>query len=131
MRIIFTFSTVFFGLFIYGSVLAGPEPPGQCPPYDDPDMTYDARPIVNAIDTNMDDIMSLEEWTEADAPTASWSFFMEKLDNKGFITREDFLNEAPPNGVDANCDGFISLWEFLATKEWDMGGEGGGPPPQE
>lgn len=129
MRVLCTISTVILSLFIAGSVMAGPEPPGQCPPYDDPNMTYDARPIVNAIDTNMDGIMSREEWTAAEAPEPSWNMFMEKLNNKGFITLEDFLGEAPPNGVDANCDGFISIWEFLATKEWDMGGAGDGSPP--
>jgi hypothetical protein len=129
MRVSFAVSVVVLSLFIAGSALAGPEPPGQCPPYDDPDMTYDARPIINAIDTDMDGIMSREEWTAAEAPEPSWSFFMEKLDNKGYITREDFLNEAPPDGVDANCDGFISVWEFLATKEWDMSGAGDGQAP--
>jgi hypothetical protein len=129
MRVLFTVSAVVLSLFIAGSVVAGPEPPGQCPPYDDPDMTYDPSPIVNAIDTNMDGIMSREEWTAAEAPEPSWNFFMEKLENKGYISREDFLNEAPPDGVDANCDGFISVWEFLATKEWDMSGAGDGPPP--
>ena len=49
----------------------------------------------------------------------------EKIKAQGYITRVDFINETPPNGIDTDCDGFITLEEFLATKKWEMGG----PPP--
>jgi hypothetical protein len=41
---------------------------------------------------------------------------------QGYITREDFLTDTPPNGIDTNCDGRITLGEFLATRKWKMGG---------
>jgi hypothetical protein len=46
----------------------------------------------------------------------------------GYITLEDFLSDSPPGGIDTNCDGKITLEEFLATKKWKMGGppQGGG-----
>jgi hypothetical protein len=100
--------------------------PGKCPPYAD-GRNYDASPIVDAIDTNHDGKMTHAEWQAAEAPEASWNFFMakEKIKAQGYITRADFLAESPPNGIDTDCDGKITLEEFLATKKWLMGG----PPP--
>jgi hypothetical protein len=111
--------------------------PGKCPPYAD-GRKFDAAPIVDAIDANQDGRMTHAEWQAAEAPEASWNFFMAKaaIKAQGYITRADFLAESPPNGIDTNCDGKITIEEFLATKKWQMGGpppggQGGpgGPPP--
>lgn len=125
-----------FALLLAGTALGQDETsPGKCPPYDEPGKTFDASPIVDAIDTNGDDKLTYEEWTAAEAPEPSWNMFNEKEEIKaqGYITREQFVNETPPNGVDTDCDGFITLDEFLATKKWKMGGppsgDAGGPPP--
>ena len=103
-----------------------------CPPYREEGRTYDATPIVNAIDTNMDNIMTHEEWTRAGAPEPSWEMFMGMdKEKKGYITREEFLAESPPDTIDKNCDGYITIWEFRAFAQ--MGPPGGappGPPPQ-
>ncbi len=116
--------------------------PGKCPPYDD-GRKFDAAPIVDAIDRNQDGKMMHAEWQAAEAPEASWNFFMakEKIKAQGYVSREDFLSESPPNGIDTDCDGRITIEEFLATKTWQMGGpppDGvggpsgpGGPPPDQ
>jgi hypothetical protein len=31
------------------------------------------------------------------------------------VTKEEFLAETPPNGIDKNCDGYITIWEFRNT----------------
>lgn len=100
--------------------------PGKCPPYDD-GRKFDAAPIVDAIDRNRDGRMTHAEWQAAEAPEASWNFFMakEKIKAQGYVSRQDFLSESPPNGIDTDCDGRITIEEFLATKKWQMGG----PPP--
>jgi hypothetical protein len=112
-----------FSLLFAGSLFAqGPVEDGTkkgCPPYDEPGKTYDPSPIPDAIDTNRDGIMTHEEWKAAGAPEPSWNMFMEKdKQKKGYITREEFIAETPPDGIDANCDGYITIWEFLATKKW-------------
>ena len=96
--------------------------PGKCPPYAD-GRKPDPSPIVRAIDRNHDGRMTHAEWQAAKAPEASWHFFEQKgkVRPPGYLTREDFLAEAPPNGIDTNCDGRITLKEFLATKKWKMG----------
>ena len=103
---------------------------GKCPPYPD-GKKYDASPIADAIDTNKDGKLTEAEWKKAEAPEPSWNMFMgkEAIKKQGYITRQQFLDEAPPNGIDTNCDGKITLEEFLATKKWNMGGGGapGGP----
>ena len=98
---------------------------GKCPPYPD-GRKFDASPIVDAIDTNKDGKMTEEEWKKAEAPEPSWNMFMakEKIKAQGYITRQDFLDETPPNGIDTDCDGKITIQEFLATKT-TMGGPGG------
>jgi hypothetical protein len=100
---------------------------GKCPPYSD-GKKFDASPIVDAIDTNKDGKMTKEEWQKAEAPEPSWNMFMgkENIKKQGYITRQQFLDETPPNGIDTNCDGKITIQEFLATKT-SMGGPGGGP----
>jgi len=97
----------------------------KCPPYPD-GRKFDASPIVDAIDTNKDGKMTEEEWKKAEAPEPSWNMFMakEKIKAQGYITRQDFLDETPPNGIDTDCDGKITIQEFLATKT-TMGGPGG------
>jgi len=139
MRNLSVVFTIVFSLLLAGSVMAQ-DGPGKCPPYDDePGKTFDANPIVDAIDTNGDDIMTYEEWQAAEAPEPSWNAFMskEKCKAQGYITREDFTTDTPPNGIDTDCDGLITIDEFLATKKWKMGGppegdaSGGGAPPQQ
>ncbi len=107
--------------------------PGKCPPYPD-GRKSDASPIVDAIDTNHDGKMTKAEWDAAGAPEASWNMFMQKYPEAtkaGYITREMFLKEAPPNGIDTNCDGKITIEEFRATKQWKMGGPPAGGAPGE
>ena len=101
--------------------------PGKCPPYPD-GRKPDAAAIVAAIDRNHDGKMTHEEWQAADAPEASWDYFMQKPDIKaaGHVTREQFLTESPPPGIDTDCDGKITMAEFIATKKWIMSGRGAG-----
>lgn len=119
---------------LLATACAAADGPGKCPPYAD-GRKFDASPIVDAIDRDKDGKMTHEEWQAAEAPEASWSFFMakEKVQAQGYVTRADFLGESPPNGIDTNCDGKITIEEFLATKKWQMGGPPpggpGGPPP--
>jgi Ca2+-binding EF-hand superfamily protein len=128
MRVHRILMAIGLGALSAGSMLAQ-EGPGKCPPYPD-GKKADASPIVNAIDTNKDGRMTHEEWQAAGAPEPSWNMFMkkDKVKKQGYITREDFLTETPPNGIDTNCDGKITIEEFLATKKWKMGGPPGGPP---
>jgi hypothetical protein len=130
MRIQQAVRAVGLGALLAGSMLAQ-EGPGKCPPYPD-GRKADASPIVDAIDTNKDGKMTHKEWQAAGAPEASWNMFMkkDKIKKQGYITREDFLSETPPNGIDTNCDGKITIEEFRATKKWKMdpGGPGGAPP---
>ena len=125
-------SSILFFLTMASATLAQDETaPGKCPPYDEPGKTFDANHIVDAIDTNGDGKMTHKEWVAAEAPDPSWNMFMdkEKVKAQGYITREDFVNETPPNGIDTDCDGFITIDEFLATKKWKMGPPPDGPSP--
>ncbi|MFO1400990.1 MAG: hypothetical protein U1F30_07230 [Steroidobacteraceae bacterium] len=125
---------------LLASACGAADGPGKCPPYAD-GRKFDAAPIVDAIDKDKDGRMTHAEWAAAEAPEPSWNFFMAKetIKAQGYITRADFLAESPPNGIDTNCDGRITIEEFLATKKWQMGGPppggpggppgAGGPPP--
>jgi hypothetical protein len=103
--------------------------PGKCPPYDDGGIA-DPTPLVNAIDLNHDGKLTHEEWQKVGAPEPSWNSFMSKprVKKNGYVTLYDFVFDTPPNGIDTNCDGQFTLDEFLATKNWKMGGGGSGAP---
>jgi hypothetical protein len=123
MRMTLLFVTL--GLGLHGATASAAAGPGKCPPYAD-SRKVDASPIFDAIDINKDGRATHEEWVKAKAPEPSWNMFngRDAIKQQGYITRAQFLAESPPNGIDANCDGKITLDEFLATKKWRMG-----PPP--
>ena len=100
-----------------------------CPPYDDPKMTYDASPIVASIDADKDGKMTKDEWNKAGAPIASYQMFTEKS-KKDYVTKDEFMKETPPNGVDLNCDGKITIEEFhtFGLQGPPGGGGSGGAP---
>jgi Ca2+-binding EF-hand superfamily protein len=118
-----------FCLVITGSVFAQSPSKGAvqagnskeikgCPPYEEKGRTYDSSPIPIAIDSNLDGILTHEEWLTAGAPEGSWNKFMNKYDSdrqKGYLTIKEFIDDSPPDGIDKNCDGFITIWEFRAT----------------
>jgi hypothetical protein len=105
-----------------------------CPPYDDPKKKGDATPIADAIDANKDGKLTKEEWIAAGAPINSFKYFTEKS-KKDFVTRQEFLDEAPPNGIDANCDGKMTIQEFQefdkkqSQSSGDKGAAPAGAPP--
>ena len=82
-----------------------------CPPYDDPKIKGDPAPIVDSIDANKDGRMTKEEWLKAGAPIESFQSFTGKSKND-FVSRQEFMDETPPDGVDANCDGKFTIEEF-------------------
>jgi hypothetical protein len=100
----------------------------SCPPYDDPKIKGDPSPIVDGIDANKDGKMTHEEWTKAGAPEDSWKYFMAKdKDKKGYVTRQEFIDNDPAPGVDLNCDGKFTIEEFHTFGL--QGPKGGETPP--
>jgi hypothetical protein len=87
-----------------------------CPPYADGRKNSDTTPIANVIDKNHDGKLTHEEWQAAKAPENSWNFFNNKAEVKslGYIPLKIYLAEAVPDGMDANCDGKVTVEEFQA-----------------
>jgi len=106
------------------SAKAGASAQKTCPPYDDPKMKGDASPMADSIDANKDGKMTKEEWLKAGAPIASFEMFTGKS-KKDYVTRQEMLDETPPNGVDANCDGKFTIEEF---HNFGLKGPAGGAP---
>ena len=114
----------------YAFAQGGASDKKTCPPYDDPNKTYDPSPIPASIDTNKDGKMTKEEWLAAGAPIASFQMFTERSKND-YVTVEEFLKETPPNGVDLDCDGKITIEEFHTFGlQGPPGGAPGGDAPQ-
>jgi hypothetical protein len=80
----------------------------------------DHDPLIAAIDTNGDGRMSYEEWHAKGMPDSSWKM----LNKDGYITKAIMLANGPPDGIDLNGDGVLTLAEFL---EFDRRGPGGAP----
>jgi hypothetical protein len=101
-----------------------------CPPYDDPKIKGDASPMADSIDANKDGKMTKEEWLKAGAPIASFEMFTGK-NKKDYVTKQEMLDETPPDGVDANCDGKFTIEEFhnFGLQGPPGGGAPGGAAP--
>jgi Ca2+-binding EF-hand superfamily protein len=93
----------------------------------------DPTTLFNELDLDHDGKVTHDEWVETEAPTPSWSAFMTKalVQKHGYVTLFDFLTDDAPGSIDSNCDGKVTLEEFLATKSMappgggDAGGAGG------
>lgn len=92
---------------------AGPPPMGD--PADNPDMTGFAAEV----DTDGNGEMSRAEWEAQGLPNSSFDMF-EK--GRGFVTLQDYQENAAPPGIDINEDGKVTVAEFV---EFDKAG----PPP--
>jgi hypothetical protein len=121
--------------FAQGSAPSSPAKAGAtakktCPPYDDPKMKGDASPMADSIDANKDGKMTKEEYLKAGAPIESFNMFTEKS-KKDYVTRQEMLDETPPDGIDVNCDGKFTIEEFhnfgLQGPPGGGGGQGGAP----
>ena len=99
-----------------------------CPPYDDPKKKGDASPMADSIDANKDGKMTKEEYLKAGAPIESFNMFTSKS-GKDYVTKQEMLDETPPDGIDTNCDGKFTIEEFHAfgLKGPQGGGQGGAP----
>ncbi len=82
----------------------------------------DFSPVTEAVDTNHDGKMSLEEWTAKGLPMSSFNMF-EK--GRGYVTQKDYEENAAPAGIDINGDGKLTVEEFI---EFDKSMSGGGAP---
>ena len=83
----------------------------------------DFSPVTQAVDTNGDGKMSLEEWTAKGLPMSSFNMF-EK--GRGYVTQKDYEENAAPAGIDINGDGKLTVEEFI---EFDKAGPPGGGAP--
>ena len=80
--------------------------------------------FVAEVDKNEDGCMSHEEWSGLGLPESSYNM----LAKEGCVTKQAMIDEAPPDGIDLNGDGALTVAEM---KEFDqkMSGGRGGPPP--
>ena len=106
-------------------------PSKGCPPYPDGRKT-DTSPLFDAIDTNHDGKLTHDEWQASGSPEGSWKFFMAKKESigKDYISRKVFLAEPVPDGMDANCDGKVTLDEAHAMAKKVAQQSGGAAQPK-
>jgi hypothetical protein len=81
----------------------------------------DFSPVTEAVDTNGDGKMSLEEWNAKGLPSSSFNMFEA---GRGYVTQQDYEENAAPSGIDINGDGKLTVEEFI---EFDKSGGGGAP----
>lgn len=87
--------------------------------------------VVAEVDTNKDGKMSRQEWTIAGLPDSSFNMFE---CGRGFVIEQDYIDNAAPEGIDMNGDGYLTVSEFKAfdkkmSANMAQGSEPPGPPP--
>ncbi|MFT3907202.1 MAG: hypothetical protein QM718_12905 [Steroidobacteraceae bacterium] len=89
----------------------------------------DHAPLFAAVDTNKDGKITKAEWQAAGL--SDFVFDMADAKKAGSITLADLNATTPPDAIDANKDGKVSLEEmktFLASMGSGGGASGGAPP---
>jgi hypothetical protein len=122
------------GLLAAGAVQAQSAPPtgGDAPPMPGTDANLDQSPMFNEVDANHDGKVTKAEWQASGAPDMVWSVVDT---NKDDVLTLDELKKAnpPPASVDANKDGKVSLQELkdlmASMGNGAAGGAQGGQPP--
>ena len=71
----------------------------------------DIRPFVQEVDRNHDGCMSAQEWKAAGAPQSAYNMLK---DERGCVTEARMNATAPPDGIDLNHDGKVTLAEMKA-----------------
>ena len=71
----------------------------------------DVSPFVSEVDANHDGKMTRAEWQAKAMPESSFNMF-EK--GRGYVTQFDYENNSPPDGIDLNGDGKLTVGEFVA-----------------
>lgn len=84
----------------------------------------DFSPVTKAVDTNGDGKMSAEEWFSKGLPESSFNMFE---NGRGYVTQQDYDENAAPAGIDINGDGKLTVEEFI---EFDKAGVPGGGAPE-
>lgn len=79
--------------------------------------------VVAVVDQNQDGKMTRKEWQTAGLPESSFNMFECK---RGYVTQDDYVNNAAPPGIDQNGDGYLTVEEFIA---FDKSMSMNGPPP--
>ena len=92
--------------------------------------TLDHGPLIEAVDTDKDGRLSLDEWQSAGLPMSAFN----GLNQNGFVTKQMMLEEGAPEGIDINGDGVLELEEFLEfdklmSQKMAAADGPGGPPP--
>lgn len=104
------------------NAVAAAEPATGPPPAGDPSKNPDMVQFAKTVDTDGDGRMSRAEWQAQGLPSSSFNMF-EK--GHGYVTLQDYRNNAAPPGIDLNGDGKLTVEEF---REFDRRMAAGRPP---
>ncbi|SFG42401.1 EF hand [Novosphingobium sp. CF614] len=88
-----------------------------------PDMTQ----LAAEVDADGNGELSRAEWQAQGLPESSFNMF-EK--GRGFVTLQDYQENAAPPGIDINGDGTLTIEEFKTFDKQMSAQMKAGPPPQ-
>ena len=84
----------------------------------------DMSKVAEEVDVNKDGKMSKEEWFGKGLPESSFNMFE---NGRGYVTLQDYIDNAAPAGIDINGDGYVTVAEFIEFDKAGVPGGGGAP----
>ena len=88
-------------------------------------------PFIAELDKNKDGCISHDEWAGAGLDEFNYKMLEQQGVKRDCVTKPELLKGPPPDGMDSNGDGYLTVAKMLAYSKahpQGPGGPGGAPP---
>jgi hypothetical protein len=126
---IFTYTVLSNIVFAQPPQAATPQSQSATAPSQNTGKKLNVDRFLAELDVNKDGCISQKEWVGAGLPEFHFQTLSAQAEKSDCVTKKEMLIGNPPDGIDINGDGYLTVAEMIEyTKKTSGGGSGGGAP---